>query len=68
MQIGAKCAKKKRACNVCTVLAYIPTELPFLHTTVGGWVAPSTASQSYHGMYYGRNSVWKEEIKAVTPG
>ncbi len=31
-QVGAKRAK-----NVCATCACIPTELPFLHATVGGW-------------------------------
>ncbi len=40
-QIGARCAK------TCVQCEYIPTELPFLHTTVGGWV-PSLSGGGKH--------------------
>ena len=36
IQIGAQRAKNVRA--MCTVHVHIPTELPFLRATVGGWV------------------------------
>ena len=41
MQVGDKCAKKK---NVSPTCVHIPTDLPFLHTTVGGWVCVSPSS------------------------